>query len=83
MELRYNLVSNGIYDVYVISDDEYIGPLIARGHEWDRFMRRDVRMLHKPGTDIIDIGANIGYNTLLFSDYGHVISFEPLYHELV
>ena len=83
MKISYNRVSNGIYDVYVISDDEYIGPLIARGHEWDRFMRRDVRMLHKPGTDIIDIGANIGYNTLLFSDYGHVISFEPLYHELV
>ena len=83
MKLRYELVSNGIYDVYVISDDEYIGPSIARGHEWDGFMRRDVRMLHKPGTDIIDIGANIGYNTLLFSDYGPVISFEPLYYELV
>ena len=83
MKLRYELVSNGIYDIYVISDDEYIGPSIARGHEWDGFMRRDVRMLHKPGTDIIDIGANIGYNTLLFSDYGPVLSFEPLYGELV
>ena len=26
MKLHYDLVSNGIYDVYVISDDEYIGP---------------------------------------------------------
>ena len=83
IQLSYNLVNNGVYNVYVISDDEYIGPTIAQGHEWDRFMRRDVRMLHKPGTDIIDIGANIGYNTLLFSDYGPVLSFEPLYHELV
>jgi len=40
-------------------------------------------MWHKPGTDILDIGANIGYNTLLFSDYGPVISFEPVFHQLV
>ena len=83
MEINVARVNNGIYDVHVISDDEYIGPAIARGREWDAWMRRDVRMWHKPGTDIIDVGANIGYNTLMFSDYGSVISFEPVYHDIV
>jgi len=83
MEINVGRVNNGIYDVHVISNDEYIGPSIARGQEWDAWMRRDVRMWHKPGTEIMDIGANIGYNTLMFSDYGPVISFEPVYHDVV
>jgi FkbM family methyltransferase len=40
-------------------------------------------LFHKKDTDIIDIGANIGYNTLMFSDYGPVYSFEPVYHHIV
>ena len=83
MEVSLIKVTNGIYDVHVISDDEYIGPLIARGHEWDGWMRGDIRRCHKPGTEIIDIGANIGYNTLMFSDYSPVVSFEPVFHEIV
>ena len=83
MDVNLNRVDNGIYTVGVIDNDEYIGPTIARGQEWDSWMRRDVRMWHKPGTDIMDVGANIGYNTLLFSDYGPVVSFEPIFHEIV
>ena len=83
MEINVSRVNNGIYDVHVISDDEYIGPMIARGHEWDRWMRRDVRRWHVPGTEILDIGANIGYNTMMFSDYGPVVSFEPMFHKIV
>ena len=40
MEINVARVNNGICDVHVISDDEYIGPSIARGHEWDAWMRR-------------------------------------------
>ena len=83
MEINVSRVNNGIYDVHVISDDEYIGPLISTGHEWDRWMRRDVRRWHVPGTEILDIGANIGYNTMMFSDYGPVVSFEPVFHKIV
>lgn len=83
MEIDITRVYNGIYNVHVITNDEYIGPLIARGREWDGWMRGDIRRCHKPNTDIIDIGANIGYNTLMFSDYGPVISFEPVFHEIV
>ena len=83
MEVSLTKVTNGIYDVHVISNDEYIGPTIARGHEWDGWMRGDIRRCHKPNTEIIDVGANIGYNTLMFSDYGPVVSFEPVFHEIV
>ena len=76
-------VNNGRYDVSIIKNDEYIGRTIACGYEWDGWMRTDIQANYKPGTDIIDIGANIGYNTLMFSDYGYVHAFEPVYHEIV
>ena len=85
MALEVNLigVNNGIYKVAVIKDDEYIGPTIASGNEWNGWMRPDIEKYYKPGTDIIDVGANIGYNTLMFSDYGPVHSFEPVYYQIV
>ena len=83
MKLTVACTKTGIYDVYVISDDEYLTPTISKGCEWDGWMRRDVRTHHKIGTDILDIGANIGYNTLIFSDYGPVLSFEPIFHQIV
>jgi len=83
LEIDLVRVNNGKYNVYVIKDDEYIGPCIANGHEWDGWMRADIEKYYKEGTDIIDIGANIGYNTLMFSDYGPVHTFEPVYYQIV
>jgi len=82
MQLRVNCVNNGRYNVFYMADDEYIGPCIARGYEWDGWMREDLKKYYKDGTDILDIGANIGYNTLMFSDYGPVYAFEPLFHKV-
>ena len=31
----------------------------------------------------VHVGANIGYNSLMFSDYGPVIAFEPVFNEIV
>src|SRR6056300_1027810 len=83
MEIELVGVRNDRYNVFVIKDDAYIGPCIARGYEWDGWMRTDVEKYYKPETDILDIGANIGYNTLMFSDYGPVHSFEPVYGQIV
>ena len=83
MDVDVVKVNNGKYNVHVISNDEYIGPCIANGYEWDGWMRDDIQKYYKDGTDIIDIGANIGYNTLMFSDYGPVHAFEPVYYDLV
>ena len=76
-------VFNGKYNVAIIENDQYIGNTIRHGYEWDGWMRRDIQEHYKENTDILDIGANIGYNTLMFSDYGPVHSFEPVYHEFV
>lgn len=83
VELMVKCVHNGRYNVFIIADDEYIGRSIANGHEWDGWMRKDVEKFYRNGTDIIDIGANIGYNSLMFSDYGPVHSFEPVFYKLV
>jgi len=83
MEIKLIDVNNGKYNVSVIADDEYIGPTIANGYEWDGWMREDIKKHYKKDTDILDIGANIGYNTLMFSDYGPVSSFEPVFHQIV
>jgi FkbM family methyltransferase len=76
-------IHNGKYNVFTIADDEYIGPTINAGYEWDGWMRKDLERYYKKGTDIIDIGANIGYNALMFSDYGPVHAYEPLFHKIV
>jgi FkbM family methyltransferase len=83
IQLVVKCVNNGRYNVFTIADDEYIGPTINAGHEWDGWMREDVQKYFVPGTEIFDIGANIGYNSLMFSDYGPVYAFEPIYHKIV
>jgi len=74
---------NGRYNVFTIVGDEYIGAAIQRGFEWDGWMREDVEKYYVPGTEILDIGANIGYNSLMFSDYGPVYAFEPIFYKIV
>jgi FkbM family methyltransferase len=83
MKFDTETVYNGNYTVDIIKNDEYIGQQIKLGYEWDEWMREDLKLFYVPGTDILDIGANIGYNTLMASDYGPVHSFEPLFHEIV
>lgn len=82
MDLKLVHINNKVYDLFVISNDRYITPTLANGFEWDGWMREDVRRWYKKGTDILDIGANIGYNSLIFSEFGPVCAWEPLYHEV-
>ena len=72
------------YDVHVIVDDEFVGYHIrTTGKLWEDWISDEVKKYYKEGTDILDIGANIGTHTLLFSEIGPVHSFEPVYHEIV
>ena len=82
MDLKLVSINNKKYDLFVISNDRYITPTLANGYEWDGWMREDMEKHYKEGTDVLDIGANIGYNSLIFSEYGPVHSWEPLYHEV-
>ena len=76
-------VNNSKYKVDIIKGDKYIGRTIAAGDEWDGWMHEDLKEFYRPGTKILDVGANIGYNTLMCSEYGPVESFEPIFHEFV
>jgi hypothetical protein len=53
-------VKVGRFTVNVVADDDYSAKVLKQGYEWDGWMRRDVEVLHRPGTDILDIGGNIG-----------------------
>jgi FkbM family methyltransferase len=83
MDLPTKTVKVNKYNVDVILDDLYIRLALERGYEWDQWMRHDLPNMYKPGTDILDIGGNIGFNSLMFSDYGPVHTFEPLFHTVV
>jgi len=76
-------VNVGKFKVDILSDDHYIGSALRRGHEWDGWMRYDIPHMYNQGTDILDIGGNIGWNALMFSDYGPVHTFEPVFHEII
>jgi FkbM family methyltransferase len=73
----------GKFKVKVIPDDAYIGPALLRGAEWDGWMRQDLAKFVLPGTEIIDVGGNIGWNALMFSDYAPVHTFEPVFFSLI
>jgi FkbM family methyltransferase len=76
-------VKVGRYTISVIKDDHYITTTLETGNEWDCWMRQDLSIIYEPGTDILDIGGNIGTNSLMFSDFGPVHVFEPIFHEIV
>ena len=83
MDLETDEVRVGPYRVSIIRDDQYIGNCLRRGAEWDSWMRDDLPHLVRPGTDILDVGGNIGWNALMFSEYAPVHTFEPLYHPVI
>jgi FkbM family methyltransferase len=76
-------VQVGKFKVTVIEDDQFIGRCLRAGQEWDGWMRQDLPHIYKPGTDILDIGGNIGWNALMFSDYGPVHTFDPIFHSVI
>jgi len=83
MDLRTKKCKNGRHTIEYLENDEYIGPYLENGWEWETWMRDDIKFTYKKGTDIIDIGGNIGCNALMFSDYGPVHTFEPLFHQVI
>ncbi len=64
-------------------NDEYVGASICARGEWQRDLLIKMAEYIKPGTTVLDIGANIGAMTIQFSHLtgpsGKVLSFEPQY----
>ena len=69
------------HQMYVNCEDQWIGPHLLRYGVWEPFGTRVVQSLVKPGMTVVDVGANIGYYTLLCASLvgkrGRVVAFEP------
>ena len=65
----------------------YIGNDIKQNKYWELWMLNYFIKYYKKGTNIIDLGANIGTSPLLMSevlsDNCKIYSFEPIYHTIL
>jgi FkbM family methyltransferase len=71
----------GDFTIYVRLDDSAVGAYIAGAKTYEPHVTRALLPLLLPGTVFLDIGANIGYYTLLAASRiggeGKVLAFEP------
>ncbi len=62
-------------------DDQHVSRLIAESGRWEPFTTRALASLLKPGDGVLDIGANIGWYSVvlgrLVGPTGFVVAFEP------
>lgn len=78
---RRKLVELQAFKIYVMVDDLDVGLQIMRGNGYEPHVTQTLINTLKTGDVFLDIGANIGYFTLLAASIvqtsGKVISFEP------
>lgn len=64
------------------SRDEKLTPWIRRHATWEADVLRFFRSAVRPGATVVDVGANVGFHTVVLSQLvgpgGHVHAFEPL-----
>lgn len=76
-EYPYILLKNGI---------DLVENEILRTGRWDWDFIQDVKQYIKPGTNFVDVGANLGYWSLIMADHSTtVFAFEPqrmIYNQL-
>lgn len=72
--------------IHYISTDTCIGQTLSSGQYWEVWMLQYFLKYYKQGTNIIDIGANIGTTSLLMSEvisnHNYIYSFEPIYNDI-
>ena len=78
---RFRCVTRDGVRIYVDTRDELIGACLAAGLPYEPEVSEALRRLLRPGMRLLDLGANIGYFTLLgaslVSAHGQVVAFEP------
>lgn len=70
-------------NVFPPEEDQYISRCALEGRVWDAWMIPWVAQASKMGGAIVDVGANIGLDSVLFSCFGPVWAFEPVHHEIL
>lgn len=75
------LVALPEFKMYARLNDNFIGAVIARDKQYEPHVTRVLKGLLSPGGTFVDVGANIGYFSLLSAALvgpaGRVIAFEP------
>lgn len=78
---KWELVQLPDFKMYVSLDDDFIGGSIIRTREYEPHLSRVFRQHIRPGMQVLDIGANMGYFSLLAASLvgpgGRVYSWEP------
>ncbi|MGA1869109.1 MAG: FkbM family methyltransferase [bacterium] len=74
--------SHGLQILVRNPHESFIGRCIYLNGVWEKEVTEFILSRIKPGFIVLDIGADIGYYTLLFAKLvgpsGHVVSFEPI-----
>ena len=77
---RVELVEIEGFRLYVPTDDLDVGRYVRRG-QYEPHVTTVFRRLLQPGMSVVDLGANIGYFTMLSASivgrHGHVLAVEP------
>ena len=67
--------------LHALDKDVWISGFLAKGLAYEPFETQVIQYLVRPGDVVLDVGAHIGYYTLLFSrlvsHQGKVLAFEP------
>jgi len=75
------LIETNEFKLYIDSNDEGLAPFLIKWGEYEKNEIRVFKRIVKDGMTVIDVGANVGYYTLLASKLvglkGRVYSFEP------
>ena len=71
----------GRYKMYVDSGDLSLSPHLMMDGWWEMWVTEAMAALVRPGAIAVDVGANLGYFTLVMAELcgerGHVHAFEP------
>ena len=62
---EFQLVASDVGDLWISRQDEVMRPYLARKGTWEAAEGRLLRTYIKPGCRFLDVGANIGYFSLL------------------
>jgi len=71
----------GRYKLFIDTTDLGLSPHLALDGYWEMWLTEVIAEVVKPGMTVIDVGANLGYFSMLFADIvgptGAVHAFEP------
>ena len=67
---------------FLVFDNDTLGQHLKRGERWEPYFPNFVQRVVRPGDIAVDVGANIGYHSVILGravgDAGAVFAFEPL-----